>query len=137
MSYRLTRELPDGTVKAHSMPFARVRDAQQAAACVLADNGAATRAEAARFAGTITPDTPCTFAGYTFTITDGEMFTVWGWKPRLDAPIKLNSGSEQFCEARRGECEADGWQCAMYRAVAAPLGFRIMAARQIEAARRA
>lgn len=69
MSYRLTRELPDGRIKAHPMTFARVWDAQQAAAYVLADNGAATRPEAARFAATLTPGTPGSHAGYTFTIT--------------------------------------------------------------------
>jgi hypothetical protein len=74
MTYRLTRRLPDGTVKQHSMPFATTRAAAQAAAYVLADNGAASRKDAAAFASRLQDAAPGTglphSSGYVFTISE-------------------------------------------------------------------
>jgi hypothetical protein len=51
--FQLTRMLPDGTVKVHPMPFLTRREANTAAAFSLYDNGAATKAEAQRFAAVL------------------------------------------------------------------------------------
>ncbi|MFG2847465.1 hypothetical protein ACGF12_30495 [Kitasatospora sp. NPDC048296] len=45
----LTRRLPDGTEKTHGTPFTTLRAATVAAAYVLHDNRAASKAEAQRF----------------------------------------------------------------------------------------
>jgi hypothetical protein len=50
MTYKLTRKLPDGTVKAWSTPFATMRKAAQAVAYCLADNGLDSRKGATAFA---------------------------------------------------------------------------------------
>jgi hypothetical protein len=74
MSYQLTRRLPDGTVKRHSITFATRRDAAKAAAYVLADNGAAPRGDAAAFASRLQDTAVGTEmghpSGYVFTITE-------------------------------------------------------------------
>jgi hypothetical protein len=72
MAYRLTRRLPDGTVKAYSRQFKTKREAARMVAYALADNGAANRKDAASFASQLqdaavgaTLDHP---SGYAFTI---------------------------------------------------------------------
>ena len=50
MTYKLTRKLPDGTVKAWGAPFATIGKAAQAVAYCLADNGLVVRSDAAAFA---------------------------------------------------------------------------------------
>jgi hypothetical protein len=50
MAYRLTRHLPDGTVKSYPKKFKTRRDAARTSAYVLARNGAADRKDAVRFA---------------------------------------------------------------------------------------
>ena len=49
-AYRLTRRLPDGTVKQTPMTFTTRRKVSQAVAYCLADNLAASRKDAAAFA---------------------------------------------------------------------------------------
>jgi hypothetical protein len=71
-SYRLTRQLPDGTVREHSTAFESLRAAAQAVAYVLADNKAADRKDAAAFASRLQDAAPGTTmthpSGYSFTI---------------------------------------------------------------------
>jgi hypothetical protein len=71
-SYRLTRQLPDGTVKEHSREFTSLRAAAQAVAYTLADNGADDRKDAAAFASRLQDAAPGTTmthpSGYSFTI---------------------------------------------------------------------
>lgn len=71
MAFKLTRKLPNGTVKAWSTPFPTMRKAAQAVAYCLADNGLASRSEASRFASQFQDTAPGTEvpheSGYTFT----------------------------------------------------------------------
>lgn len=72
--YRLTRQLPDGQVKAHSTLFTTRHKAAQAAFYVLFDNQVANRREATEFASRL-QDTPLGVSlshasGYSFTITE-------------------------------------------------------------------
>jgi hypothetical protein len=71
--FRLTRTLPDGTVKAHAMKFKRPRDAAQAAAYALADNGVASRKDATSFAAKLQAaklgEPVAHESGYSFTIS--------------------------------------------------------------------
>lgn len=50
MTFKLTRQLPDGTVKAWSASFPTMRKAAQAVAYCLADNGLDSKAGASAFA---------------------------------------------------------------------------------------
>jgi hypothetical protein len=71
-SYRLIRQWPDGTVRASSTAFTSLRAAAQAVAYTLADNGAASRKDAATFASRLQDTAPGTTmthpSGYSFTI---------------------------------------------------------------------
>ena len=71
-SYRLTRQWPDGTVRESSTAFTSLRAAAQAVAYTLADNGAASRKDAAAFASRLQDAAPGTTmthpSGYSFTI---------------------------------------------------------------------
>lgn len=73
-TYRLTRRLPDGTVRRHPGAFRTRRDVSQAVAYVLADNGAASRKDAAAFAFRFESAPTGTEAGhasgYAFTVTE-------------------------------------------------------------------
>lgn len=76
MEYRLTRRLPDGTVREHTRPFKTKRLAAQAVFYTLTDNGAASRKEATAFASLLQDVAIGTFmehpSGYAFTIkTEG------------------------------------------------------------------
>jgi hypothetical protein len=70
--YKLTRTLPDGTVKEWPRLFPTMRDAAWAVAHCLTDNNMTTRREAARFASQFQDTPPGTAvrhesSGYTFT----------------------------------------------------------------------
>jgi len=72
MTYRLSRTMPNGTVKAWSTPFDTMRKAAQAVAYCLSDNGLDTRAGAAAFASQFQDAAPGTAvthpaSGYVFT----------------------------------------------------------------------
>ena len=71
-SYRLTRQWPDGTVRESSTPFTSLRAAAQAVAYTLADNGAASRKDAAAFASRLQDAAP----GATMTHPSGYSFTI-------------------------------------------------------------
>lgn len=71
MTYTLTRTLPDGTAKTWSMPFATMHKVAQAVAYCLADNGLASRPDAAAFASKFQDTAPGTSvrhepSGYAF-----------------------------------------------------------------------
>lgn len=71
MSFKLTRKLPNGMVREWSKPFSTMREAAQAVAYCLADNGLVSRSEASRFASQFQDTVPGTEvlheSGYTFT----------------------------------------------------------------------
>jgi N12 class adenine-specific DNA methylase len=71
-SYRLTRQWPDGTVRESSTTFTSLRAVAQAVAYTLADNGAASRKDAAAFASRLQDAAPGTTmthpSGYSFTL---------------------------------------------------------------------
>ena len=75
-AYRLTRRLPDGTVRQYPRAFRTRRDVSQAVAYVLAYNSAASRKEAAAFAFRFESAALGTEvghpSGYAFTVTEQE-----------------------------------------------------------------
>jgi hypothetical protein len=74
--YKLTRRLPDGTEKVHSVRFATKRKAAQAAFFSLLDNGAAGKPDANAFASRL-QDAPL---GAWLEHASGYAFTVTAWQ---------------------------------------------------------